>query len=503
MDIWQNLLMGFDIIFSWQNLLLITGGSIIGTLVGALPGLGPSAGIALLLPLTFGMSPTSALALLTSIYLGTMFGGRITAILINVPGDAPAIMTATDGYPLMLQGKGGVAMGISAIASFLGGIVAMIVLAIGAPTVARWTIHFGPAEYFALMVMGLATISSMAGKSLLKALAMTFLGVVVAMVGSDAVSGFVRFAPFPELIEGVDFVAIIIGVYGLGEVLINIETAVRLDFGKVTLRFKELFPTWSDIRKVLPATGRGSIIGTLVGILPGAGGTVATFIAYSSEKNMSKDPDKFGKGAIEGVAAPESANNASVGGALVPLLALGVPGSGGTAVLLGALIVFGLRPGPLIFTEAPDVVWTIIASLFVANFMLLIANIVLIPFFVNAIRVSQNYLSPLVTLICVVGAFSLNYGTFDIWVALLFGVIGYFMKKLSYPGGPFILAVVLAPLAESSLRQSLILSDGSFSIFFTRPIALALMLIALVSLVIPFVQGMRKTGGDSSRKVSS
>lgn len=488
MEAIQNLLLGFKDIFSLYNMLIIFLGSMFGTVVGALPGLGPSAGIALLIPLTFGMPVGSALSLLVGAYMGTMYGGRITAILINTPGDAPAIMTAQDGYPLMLQGKGGLALGISAFSSFIGGVFGLIVLVFGAPIVTKIAINFGPPEYFMLMILGLSTITLLAGKSILKAILMALVGFAVGMVGSDYVSGFVRFDFTPELIEGVDFVAIIIGLYGIAEVFVNVENLVHLDMGKPSFKVKELFPTIKDLKQITMPTLRGSIIGTLIGILPGAGGTIATFLSYATEKKVSKNPEKFGEGAIEGLASPEAANNASVPGALIPLITLGIPGSGGTAIMLGALVMYGLRPGPLLMVESGRLVWLMIAGLIIANVFLLISNILLIPAFINIIRLVQKYLSPIVAVLCILGAYSLNYGMFNIWIVLIFGVFGYFMKKFKYPSGPLILSVVLAPLTENYFRQSIMLSQGSFSIFLSRPVSLGILLIIIATFIFSFVK---------------
>ncbi len=458
------------------NLLIIALGSIVGTVVGALPGLGPSAGIALMIPLTFTLPVDQALSLLVGVYMGTMYGGRITAILINTPGDAPAIMTAADGYPMMQQGRGGQAMGLSAIASFIGGTFGLLVLIFLAPVISDLVINFGAPEYFMLMLLGLATISLLTDGSLLKAVMMTAIGFVVGMVGADYISGYVRWAFFPELLEGIDFVFVIIGMYGLGEVFFNVEQEVRLDLGKPSFKMSEYIPSGKMVKKTLPAMLRGSLIGTVVGILPGAGGTIATFLAYATEKKASKTPERFGKGAEEGLAAPEAANNASVPGALVPLLTLGIPGSGGTAIFLGVLIMFGMTPGPLLMVKSGDIVWQMIAALCMANIFLLFSNVLMIPFFVNLIRVVSKNLSPLVLVFCCVGAYALNYSFFGVWLILLFGVFGYFVKKLKYPAGPLILSVVLAPLTENYFRQSLMLSRGSYMIFLTRPVSLVIFL---------------------------
>ncbi|OSQ35445.1 tripartite tricarboxylate transporter permease [Thalassospira mesophila] len=474
LDTLASLSGGFETVLTFHNIVLIFLAGIIGTVIGALPGLGPSAGIALMLPLTFGMPHASGLCLLTGVYMGTMYGGRITSILINTPGDAPAIITALEGYPMMRQGKGGLALGISAISSFVGGFFGLAVLVFFAPIVAEYAIFLGPPEYFMLMLVGLSTIVLLAGDDVFKALIVTCFGFLVSTFGSDYISGHIRFAFVPELIEGIDFVAIIIGLYGLGEVFYNLERKIVLNLGKPNFRFSDYIPGKEDLKQASGPTVRGSVLGTFIGILPGAGATIATFLAYALERKLSKNPENFGKGAIAGLASPEASNNAAVPGSLIPLITLGIPGSGGTAIMLGALIMFGLQPGPLLMIQSGDVVWAMIAGLILANFFLLASNVLLIPLFVNMLRLVQKHLPSIVVGLCIVGAFSLNYGTFNIWIALIFGVIGYLMRKNDYPTGPFILAVVLAPLAENYFRQSIMLAQGSWSIFINRPVSLTL-----------------------------
>lgn len=465
---------GLSEVMTAYNLAVIFAACMIGTIVGALPGLGPSAGIALMLPLTFGMSQVSGLCLLTGVYMGTMYGGRITSILINTPGDAPAIVTAIEGYPMMRRGDGGLALGISAVSSFVGGMFGLTVLIFAAPVITRYAIYLGPPEYFLLMLLGLSTIVLLAGGDLLKALLATCLGVLVSTFGADYISGYVRFAFTPELIEGIDFVAVIIGLYGLGEVLHNLEQRVALNLGRPSLNLAEYLPSAASLRESAGPTLRGSVLGTAIGILPGAGATVATFLAYALERKITRHPETFGHGAIAGLAGPEASNNASVPGSLIPLITLGIPGSGGTAIMLGALIMFGLQPGPLLMIKSGDVVWGMIAGLVVANVFLLVSNILLIPVFVNLLRAVQGNLASVVAALCVVGAFSLSYSTFNVWIALIFGVVGYLFRKNDYPTGPFILALVLAPLAENYFRQSVMLGQGDVGIFLDRPASLAI-----------------------------
>lgn len=483
LDTLSQLAGGFETILTPYNIALIFLAGMIGTVIGALPGLGPSAGIALMLPLAAGMDHASGLCLLTGVYMGTMYGGRITAILINTPGDAPAIITALDGYPMMQRGEGGIALGISAISSFIGGMCGLVVLIFFAPIVARNAIFLGPPEYFLLMLLGLSTIVLLAGEDLFKALIMVCFGVLVSTIGADRISGHVRFALMPEFIEGIDFVAIIIGLYGLGEVFHNLEKRLTLNLGKPSLKMSDYVPSKAVLRKANGPTARGSLLGTVIGILPGAGATIATFLSYALEKKLSKTPENFGKGEVAGLAAPEASNNAAVPGSLIPLITLGIPGSGGTAIMLGALIMFGLQPGPLLMIRSGDVVWAMIAGLVLANVFLLLSNILLIPLFVNLLRGVQGVLASVVIALCVVGAFSLSYSTFNIWIALIFGVIGYLMRKNDYPTGPFILAVVLAPLAENYFRQSVMLGQGRLAIFWERPISLAIILAMVLAIV--------------------
>ncbi|WP_126424880.1 tripartite tricarboxylate transporter permease [Brevibacillus marinus] len=492
MDVGSGILLGLSAVLDLKILFLLLLGSLIGTLVGALPGLGPSAGIALLLPLTFSLTPAEGLSFLVSIYAGCAFGGRITSILLNIPGDSSAVVTCWDGYPMMKRGQGGLAMGISAFSSFIGGMISYIFLMLASPILAKWALKFSAPEYFAMMLFGFAAIAGLSDRQFLKSIMMVLFGVMIAMIGIDTVSGFSRFVFADPLLEGIDFVAVIIGVYGLGEVLYNVETSFKLNIDKNSIKMRNTFPSLADIKQNMGATLRGTTIGTLVGILPGAGSTIASLLAYSTEKNLSKEPEKFGKGKVEGVASPEAANNATVGGDLIPTLALGIPGGGTTAVLLGALIIYGIQPGPRIFETSADVVWTVIMGLFVSNIMLLLLNTLLIPFFIRLMYYSQWYLNALITFLCVVGAFSLSYGTFDIWLTLIFGVIGYFFKKLDYPLGPFILALVLTPIAENSFRQAMILGRGDYSIFLTRPISLVILLMAVLLLLFPIFKKRKK-----------
>jgi len=459
--------------------------------VGALPGLGPVTGIALLLPLTFGMEPLSGLLLLVGIYQGCMFGGRISSILINVPGDPAAVVTTFDGYPLTQKGRAGFALTLSALASFFGSIVGFIGLAFLSVVFSKFAVKFGPPEYFALMLFALISTSGILEKRPFKAMIVTVLGLLMAMMGNDFVTGEMRLAfDSPYLYEGIDFVPVTIGIFGVSEVLSRIGKADYTLF-KEKIPNTDLFPKVREVWENFGAMVRGTFIGFIVGVLPGAGATVATFLAYGVEKKISKEPDKFGTGVPQGLASPEAANNASVGGSLVPLFTLGIPGSGTAAILLGALMMMGLKPGPLLFQTSGDIVWGVIGGLLVANIMLVILNTVFVPAFVTMIRVIDPYLVPVVSALCIFGIYVLNYRMFEVWIMLIFGIIGYIMRKLGYPLAPLVLALILGQTTETSLRQSLIMSEGSWSIFFLQPIAAVLMLANIAMLLWPLIGSLR------------
>ena len=397
METVQHLMMGFHIAVTPFNLLLCFLGALAGTIIGALPGIGPSAGLAILLPLTFGMNPTSAMIMMCGLYCGAMYGGTITSVLINVPGESSSVMTCLDGYQMARQGRAGKALGIAAIGSFIAGTASVVFLMLLAFPFVKLALSFGPPEYFSLMLMGLATIAGVSGGSVLKALICTFLGLLISTPGMDAFSGLPRLTfGLPGLMGGVSFLVVAVGLFGIGEVMFNVEQIMKIEFVTEKIKIKEVWPNREDWkRSVMPIT-RGTIIGFLVGALPGAGGTIASFMSYATEKRMSKHPEEFGKGAIEGVAGPESANNSSTGGAMVHLLALGIPGSGTTAIMLGALMMFGLQPGPLLFQKNPGFVWGVIASMYIGNVMLLIMNIGCIPLFVKILKIPMSLLMPLV-----------------------------------------------------------------------------------------------------------
>jgi putative tricarboxylic transport membrane protein len=486
MDFLANLTMGFGVALTPFNIMMAVAGVTAGILIGALPGVGPPSGVAMLLPLTFGMDPTSGIIMLAALYAGTMYGGTITAVLINTPGESASVVTCLDGYQMALQGRAGHALGIAAFGSFIAGTVGVVLLMLVSPLLARWALSFGPPETFALMFLGLTTVTLLTGEDPLKGYISMVAGLMLAMVGFDIISGDARYGfGISEMMDGVDFLPVAIGLFGLGEVLAGAEQAGRAQVAKARVKLREVLPSLADWSRTKGSIARGTTLGFLVGILPGAGPTVATFLAYTLEKKVSKNSKQFGKGAIEGVAAPESANNAAATGAMVPMLTLGIPGSATTAIMLGGLMMWGLRPGPMLFEKNPQFVWGLIASQYIANVLLLLLSTLFIPLFVRAVRIPYSILLPLIVVFCVTGAYSLKNNVWDVGMMLVFGVVGYFMKKLGYSPAALVLALVLGPLAERALRQSLIISDAGIGILLMRPISGVLTALALVAIAVP------------------
>ena len=493
MDLFANLALGFSVAFTPFNLLMAVAGVFLGTLIGALPGVGPVSGIALLLPLTFGMPPTSGIIMLAALYAGSMYGGTITSVLINTPGESASVVTCIDGYQMALQGRAGAALGIATVGSFIAGTVGVVLLMGFSPLLARWALSFGPPETFALMLLGLTTATGLTGDNAVKGYISMVAGLMLSMVGFDIISGDARYTGgVNEMLDGIDFLPVAIGLFGMGEVLVGAEQAASTKILEARYGLREVWPTAVDWARSRWAIARGTVLGFFIGVLPGAGPTVASFLAYSVEKKVSAHPEQFGQGAIEGVAGPESANNAASAGAMVPMLTLGIPGSATTAVMLGGLMMWGLRPGPLLFEKNPDFVWGLIASLYIANVMLLVLNIGFIPLFVRALSIPYAILMPLIIVFCITGAYSLNNKAWDVGQMLVFGVLGYGMKKLDYSPAALTLALVLGQLAERSLRQSMIISDAGLLIFFTRPIAAVLTVLALLAVAVPIVGGVRR-----------
>ena len=486
MDVLQQVGQGFLVALTPENLLFCFIGVLAGTLIGVLPGIGPVSGVAILLPITFSLNPTAGMIMLAGIYYGSMYGGSTTSILINTPGESASVMTCLDGYAMARQGRAGPALGMCAVASFIAGTVSVLGLMLLAPPLAAFALRFGPAEYFALMVLGLTTLTRLAGKSLTKGLMMGAFGLALGTMGLDPLTGAARFTfGRVELLDGIGFVPVAMGLFALAEIFANAEESLKRDVFKTELR--NLWPSTADWLAVRMTMVRATIIGFFIGALPGAGATVAAFMAYAVEKKSSKHPEKFGTGVIEGVAAPEAANNAATGGALVPLLTLGLPSSATTAVLLGALLIFGLRPGPLLMSEQPEFFWAVVTSMYVGNVMLLVLNLPLVGLWASMLRIPYTILLPLILLFTLIGAYALNNNVSDIWIMIAFGVIGYLMRKFDYPAAPVVLALVLGPLMETNFRRALTISQGDYSVFLTHPISAVLLLAAILSLTWPLL----------------
>ncbi|PSL36219.1 putative tricarboxylic transport membrane protein [Planomicrobium soli] len=494
----QFLMDGFSVAFQWQNILFAFVGVLIGTAVGVLPGIGPMSGVALLIPVTATLTaglPTEAAAassiiLLAGVYYGAMYGGSTTSILLNTPGESSSVVTTLDGYQMAKNGRAGSALSIAAIGSFTAGIVSLLGLVLLAKPLSNVALQFGPAEYFSLMLLGLAAVSGLAGKSMTKALMMTVFGLMLGTIGIDAVSGIARFTyDIPVLYSGLEFLTIAVGLFALGEVF---KTVLERDHEDGTMaKIGRILPTKQDMKDSTAPILRGSFLGFFIGVLPGAGATLASFFSYIAEKKISKTPEKFGTGQIAGVAGPESANNAASGGAMIPLLTLGIPGSGTTAILMGAFIMYNIQPGPLLFEDHPQVAWGLIASMFVGNLMLLVLNMPLVKVFAKIIQTPKKYLLPIIIAISFFGVYAVQYTTFDLYLLLACGVLGYLLTKNDFPVAPLVLALVLGPMLENNMRRALTISNGDFSTFITNPISLALLIVAGAWLLVPLLLKMK------------
>lgn len=488
-EVFNNLGTGFSVALSPGNVLFCAIGVTLGTLLGALPGIGSVTGVAILLPMTFGMNPTTAIIMLAGIYYGVMYGATISSVLLNTPGDAAVVISAIEGYPMAKAGRAGAAFSMNALASFCGGTFGAIMLNMGAPVMAQAALAFSPAEYFSLMVMAMLALAGLAGDSPVKGVIMGAFGILLSTVGVDIGRGVLRFTyDSVYMMNGIGFLPVAIGMFGMGEVLLQLEQLHLMEALNTKIRLRDMLPTMADWVRSRWAIVRGSIIGFVIGVLPGAGATLATFLSYATESKMTKHPEDLGKGAIEGLAGPESANNAAAAGALVPMMALGVPGSGTTAVLLGAFMMYGLQPGPLLFQDNPDVAWGVIASMYIGNVLLVALNTVFIPLFVRVMKLPATLLMPGILVLTIVGSYSLNNNMMDVWVMIIFGIIGYFVKKYKYPTATLILGLVLGPLAEVNFVRAVTLSQGDMTTFFTRPISLVLLLIGVVSLIGPILK---------------
>lgn len=492
----DQLMLGFATALEPQNLLFIFLGVLIGQVVGALPGLGPSAGMALLLPLTFGLEPVTAVMMLAGIMYGAQYGGTLTSVLIKVPGEASGVMTAVDGNAMARQGRAGAALSISAIGSFIAGIGAVTAVALLAPPLASFGLRFNAPEYFLLTLLGILAIGSLGG-SPLKSLAAAILGLMIALIGVDPLTGTPRLSfDQPVLMKGIDFIPVVIGVFGIAEVLYSLE---RIETVRpIRTRLRDMWLTGADWTKCRFSIVRGGFIGLFVGIMPGAGASIASLLAYLTERKFSSTPEDFGKGAIDGVAAAESANNAASHGASIPMLSLGIPGSASTAILLAALILHGIRPGPQLMTQESALVWGLIASMFIGNLILLILNLPLAPVFAALLRIPYVYLAPAILGVSLVGAYAATLDMSTVWMSLAFGLLGYAMIKFDIPRPPLVLALVLASLMEMSLRQALLLSFGSPMIFLERPISVILLVAVIAAIVLPLLSAVRRRKAAAS-----
>lgn len=494
MELIDNISHGFAVAFQWHNLLFCFVGVLIGTLIGVLPGLGPVGTMAILLPVTYGISPVTAIVMLAGIYYGAQYGGSTTSILVGIPGEASSVVAALDGHQMALQGRAGPALGIAAFGSFIAGTVSIVGLMLLAKPLVTVALKFGPPEYFSLMLMGLIILTYLAQKSMIKALLMAAVGVIAGMVGLDSMTGMPRLtANIPELYDGIGIAPLAMGLFGVSEILLNVERQIKRTL--VVKRVKNLLPNKQDWKESSGPIARGTFVGFMVGILPGGGTVLSSFLSYAIEKKVSKKPEDFGKGSIAGLAGPEAANNAASQAGFIPLLSLGIPASAVMGILLGALMIHGIQPGPLLMKNEPSLFWGVIASMYIGNIMLLVLNLPMIGVWIRLLTVPYGVLFPIILFVALTGAFVVNGSTMDLYLMLGFGVLGYLMRKFDYEPAPVILAYVLAPLLEVSLRQSLIISGGDVSIFFVKPISLVLLLISaalLVSALIPSIRNRRE-----------
>jgi putative tricarboxylic transport membrane protein len=502
MEILNSILLGFSIALQPFNLVYCLFGVLIGTLIGVLPGIGPVATISILLPITFKVPATSTIIMLAGIYYGAQYGGSTTAILMNIPGESSSVVTCLDGHQMAKQGRGGPALGIAAFGSFIAGILATVGLMLIAPPMAEVAVRFGPPEYVSLMILGLSTVALLSKGSTLKALIMAAFGMFLGTVGMDPIYARVRFTfGVLALEDGIGIVPLVMGLFGISEILLNIEASMETPTilkGKI----QGIFPSIRDWRESIWAILRGSFLGFFFGLLPGGGAMVSSFISYAVEKRISKHPEKFGYGAIEGVAGPESANNAASQSAFVPLLSLGLPSNAVTAIILGALLIHNIPTGPLLISSSPDLFWGVVVSMIVGNGMLLVLNLPLIPLWIKLLKVPYDYLFPLILLFCIIGSYSFSNTIADVIIMLIFGLIGYFFRKFDYESAPLVLAMILAPIFERALGQSLKLSGGSFVIFLARPISLGFLIGAFLFYLIPhlarYKQRIRDSGFDDA-----
>src|SRR5262250_2813307 len=494
-DLFNNLALGMAVALSLKNVLLCFLGCLVGTLIGVLPGVGPIATITMLLPITFGLPPVGALIMLAGIYYGAQYGGSTTSILVNIPGEATSVVTTLDGFQMAKQGRAGPALAIAAIGSFFAGCVATVLIAVLGTPLTKLALAFGPAEYFSLMVLGLIFAVVLAKGSVLKAVAMIAFGILLSMVGSDIETGASRMAfNIPELADGLGFATVAMGVFGFAEIIRNLDAGAEMSRDLVQQKITGLMPTRKDLIDSTPAILRGTVLGSILGILPGGGAVIASFAAYTLEKKLAKNPSRFGRGAIEGVAAPESANNAAAQTSFIPLLTLGIPPNAVMALMVGAMMIHGIVPGPQVMTKQPELFWGMIASMWIGNLMLVIINLPLVGIWVRLLRVPYRMLFPAIIIFCAIGVYSINNSAFDIVMTGLFGVVGYWLVRHDFEPAPMLLGFVLGPMLEENLRRAMLIARGDPSTFVTRPISaglIALAVLLLVLAVLPMIRGKR------------
>jgi putative tricarboxylic transport membrane protein len=499
----EGLLYGFTVALTPANLFACLIGVLVGTIVGVLPGIGPVGAMALLLPSTFTLQPATALIMLAGIYYGSMYGGSTTSILVNVPGEASSVVTALDGYQMTRRGRAGAALAVSAVGSFVAGSVGVLGIVLAVSWLADQALRFGPPEYFALALAGILLLSRLSGGSVIHAFVMVGIGLALGTVGMEPISAVRRFTfGSTQLSQGIELVPVIMGLYGVAEVMLIAESGLRKAH-IVTVRMRELLPTREEWRRSGWPIARGSAVGFVTGLIPGPASVLATFISYTLERKVSKTPERFGQGAIEGVAGPEAANNGATAGAMVPLLSLGIPFSPATAILLGALVITGIQPGPLLISQRPEVFWGVVASMYVGNAILLVLNLPLVGLFVSVLRLPQHVLATLVLLLCLVGAYSLNNSQLDLWVLVVFGIFGYGLRKLAIDPSPLVVALVLGPMMEKTLRQALFMEQGNVLALLGRPITLALLLLGLIALVAPLLLRWWRRSSPATPAVST
>ena len=499
MDLISNLALGLQVAFTFQNLLYCFFGVLLGTLIGVLPGIGPVPTIAMLLPITYALPPVSALIMLAGIYYGAQYGGSTTAILVNLPGESSSVVTCLDGYQMARRGRAGQALAIAAIGSFIAGTFATLVVAAFAPPLAEFALKFGPAEYFSLMVLGLIAAVVLASGSLVKAIGMIILGLLLGIIGTDVNSGMQRYTfGVAELSDGIGFVVVAMGLFGFAEIIINLEHKEHREV--FTDKVGHLRLTWAEFKEALPAVIRGTGLGSMLGILPGGGALLSAFAAYTLEKKLAKDPSKFGKGEIRGVAAPESANNAGAQTSFIPLLTLGIPPNAVMALMVGAMTIHSIQPGPQVMTSNPQLFWGLIASMWIGNLMLVVLNLPMIGLWVKLLRVPYRLLYPAILLFCCIGVYSLQNNVFDVMLTVVFGVLGWIFVKFECEPAPLLLGFILGPLMEENLRRALLLSRRAPTVFFTRPLSLAMLALAGFLLLIIVLPAVRKTRQEAFKE---